>query len=117
MKTKNPGKQRKRIYDSSMHQVRKRLVAPLDKAIIQSVGKKRLAIRKGDTVKVAVGDNKGKTSKVERVDYTKGVVYLKDFKVVVRGRDKLIPFIASNLVLTNVVLDDSKRIKGKAKKK
>ena len=65
-----------------------------------------------------VGDNKGKTSVVDRVNYDKGVVYLKDFKVTnSRGQEKLIPFRASKLVITSLVLNDKKRFVEKKSKK
>jgi large subunit ribosomal protein L24 len=113
-KSKNPSKQRLKIYKGAMHTKNKLLVAPLDKFIIGKVGKQRLIIRKGDTVKVLVGDHKGKTGKIERVDHDKAKVYIKDIKNTnSRGQDKLIPFVASNLVITNAVLDDNRRINKK----
>ena len=111
-KTIKPNKQRKRLYQSAIHKKRKSLVAPIDKTIRKEVNKKKLTIRKGDTVKVMVGDNKGKSGKVESVDYTKTRIFIKDLKYKNnKGQEKLLPFKASNLMLTNVVLNDSKRIK------
>ena len=116
-KTKKPNKQRKRMYQSALNKKRKLLVATIDKNIQKEVNKKSIAIRKGDTVKVMVGNHKGKSGKVEVVDYTKVKVYIKDIKTKnTRGQEKLIPFTASNLMLTNVILDDSKRIKEKKTK-
>jgi large subunit ribosomal protein L24 len=117
-KTIKPGKQRKRMLTGVYHIKRKLLVAPLDKALEKQVNRKRVSLRKGDTVKVLVGSNKGKTSTVERVNYDKGVVYLKDFKVTnSRGQEKLLPFQASNLIITNLVLTDKKRLIVKKPKK
>ena len=116
-KTKKPGKNRKRMLTGVYHVKRKLLVAPIDKPLIKQVNKKRTSLRKGDGVKVLVGDNKGKTSVVDRVNYDKGVVYLKDFKVTnSRGQEKLIPFRASNLVITSLVLNDKKRFVEKNQK-
>ena len=117
-KTKRPGKQRRRMLTGVYHIKRKLLVAPIDKKIIKETGKARAALRKGDSVKVLVGDNKGKSSTVERVNYDKGIVYLKDFKVTnSRGQEKLLPFKASNLVITTLVLTDKKRFPVKSKPK
>jgi len=117
-KTIKPGKNRKRTLTGVYHIKRKLLVAPLDKALEKQVNRKRVSLRKGDTVKVLVGSNKGKTSTVERVNYDKGVVYLKDFKVTnSRGQEKLLPFQASNLIITNLVLTDKKRLIVKKPKK
>jgi large subunit ribosomal protein L24 len=112
--TKNPGKQRLKIYNSSIHQKRKSLSSPLDKSLIEKEGVKKLSVRKGDTVKIMVGKYKGKTGKVEKVDYTKSKVFLKEIKTKnVRGQEKMVPFVASNLLITDLILTDLKRIKNK----
>lgn len=117
-KTKNPGKNRKRMLTGVYHVKRKSLVAPIDKPLVKQVNKKKTSLRKGDTVKVLVGEHKGKTSVVEKVNYDKAVVYLKDFKVTnSRGQEKLLPFKASNLVITTLVLNDKKRFAEKKSKK
>jgi large subunit ribosomal protein L24 len=116
-KTKDPSKQRKRIYNASLHSKRKLLIAPVSKKLVESVGKKRLTIRKGDTVKVLVGNYKGKSGKVEKVDYDKTKVFIKDiFNKNSRGQEKLIPFVASNLIIIDLYLEDSRRIKKKITK-
>lgn len=112
--TKNPGKQRLKIYNASIHQKRKLLSSPVEKTLAEKEGIKKLSVRKGDTVKIMVGKYKGKTGKVEKVDYTKAKVYLKEIKTKnVRGQEKMIPFVASNLLITDLVLTDLKRIKNK----
>ncbi len=109
-KTIKPNKQRRRIFTGPYHTKRKTLVAPIDKKIRKEALRKRAVLRKGDTVKVLVGDNKGKTSTVDRVNYDNGIVYLKDFKVTnSKGQEKLLPFKASNLVITTLILTDKKR--------
>jgi len=114
-KTVKPSKNRKRIYSAKLHESRKQLVSPIDKAVAKTVGKTKITVRKGDTVKIMRGQNRSKTGTVIKVDYDKAKVYLKEFKVTnSRGQEKPIPFIASNLMITNVLLDDKKRI---AKKK
>ena len=117
-KTKKPGKQRRRMLTGVYHVKRKLLVAPIDKPLVKQVNRKRAPLRKGDTVKILVGDNKGKTSVVERVNYDKGLVYLKDVKVTnSRGQEKLLPFQASNLVITDLISNDKKRFVEKKSKK
>ncbi len=77
-----------------------------------------MPVRKGDTVIIKRGQFKGKSGKVEKVDYNRLKVYIKDIKKVnSRGRDILIPFDASNLLITDAVLKDEKRIKQNIKKK
>jgi large subunit ribosomal protein L24 len=114
LKTKNPGKQKKAFYSAPIHKRRKALVAPLDKNIQKDIGKKKIAIRKGDSVKILIGQYKNKSGKVERVDYTNRKIYLKGIVYKTnKGEEKLVPFTPSNLLLTDVILDDEKRIKQK----
>jgi len=109
-KTIKPNKQRKRMYNASYQNRRKNLVSPVDKKVQSIIGKKRIVVRKGDTVKILIGNNKGKSGKVERVDYTKERVFIKDIKVKnARGQEKLIPFVASNLIITDAIVTDAKR--------
>ncbi|HOD89732.1 MAG TPA: 50S ribosomal protein L24 [archaeon] len=116
--TKKARKKRKALYTSPFHEKRKKLIAPLDDPLVNDVGKKRLPVRKGDTVIIKRGQFKGKSGKVEKVDYNRLKVYIKDIKKVnSRGRDILIPFDASNLLITDAVLKDEKRIKQNIKKK
>lgn len=115
--TKNPGKQRLKIYNASLCKRRKLLVCPLDKNLIKTHNLKKLPVRKGDTVKVIIGDNKGKSGKVEKVDYTQLKVFIKDIKYKnTRGQEKMTPFVASNLLITDLILTDTKRIKKTPKK-
>lgn len=112
-KTKNPSKQRKRnIYKTNIYGKRKLLVAKLDEAITKTTNKKRMTVRKGDTIKILRGSYKGKSGKVEKVSYTKAKIYVKDIKQTnSKGQDKLIPFNASNVIITELFLNDNKRIK------
>lgn len=112
--TKNPGKQRLKIYKGKLHTKRKLLVSPLEKSLQKKHNLKRISIRKGDSVKVVVGDNKGKTGKVERVDYTKARVFVNEIKYKnSKAQEKMTPLVASNLLITDLVMNDSRRIKKK----
>jgi large subunit ribosomal protein L24 len=112
-KTKKPSKQRKRnIYKTNIYGKRKLLVSKLDKPLVKTTNKKRMTVRKGDTVKILRGKYKSKTGKVDKVSYTHSKVYIKDIKQTnSRGQDKLIPFNASNLIIIDLLLNDNKRIK------
>ncbi|NCP72403.1 50S ribosomal protein L24 [archaeon] len=112
--TKNPGKQRLKIYKGPLHTKRKLLACPLDKPLQKKYDLKSILIRKGDTVKVMVGDEKGKSGKVEIVDHAKAKVFVKDIKYKnSRGQEKMYPLVASNLLITDLVVDDLKRFKKK----
>ena len=117
MVTKNVSKQRKALYNSSLKDKRKQLKAPLDKRLKEELKKKSLSLRKGDTVKVMVGKFKGKTGKIERINYNKTQVFVNGLTFKDRrGQDKLFPFDASNLLITEADLEDVKRIKNKSGK-
>lgn len=73
-------------------------------------GMRSVTLRKGDKVKVMRGQFKGRENKVERIE-------LKDERVYVTGVDRakkdgsrsIIPLKASNLMVTELILDDKKR--------
>jgi len=67
-------------------------------------------LRKGDEVKVVRGSFRGKTGKISKVDVKKSKVYIDGVKrKKTTGEDANVPFIASNLILTNPNMDDPKR--------
>ena len=83
-RVKNPGKQRKRLFNAPAH-IRHRLMsAPLSSELAASRGAKTLPVRKGDTVRIMRGDNKGFEGKVSEIDKERGKI-----KVLVNmfGRD------------------------------
>jgi large subunit ribosomal protein L24 len=117
IKSKKPSKQRKKLYKGALHTRRKLLVAPVSKEIKENINKSKLVVRKGDKVKILVGNNKGKTGVVQRVDYDKAKVFIKGFsRTNSRSQERLIPFVASNLIIIDALLDDNKRIKNVATK-
>ncbi len=67
-RVKNPGKQRKKLFNAPAHLRHKLMAAPLSNELAASRGAKTLPVRKGDTVRIQRGDNKGFEGKVSRVD-------------------------------------------------
>src|SRR5512147_3319448 len=67
-RVKNPGKQRKMHFNAPAHVRHKLMAAPLSSELTASRGAKTLPVRKGDTVRIMRGDNKGFEGKVSRVD-------------------------------------------------
>ncbi|HDI47223.1 MAG TPA: 50S ribosomal protein L24, partial [Candidatus Methanomethylia archaeon] len=59
MASKQPKKQRKAVYQSSLHRRRKMLVAPLSPQLRGEYGVRNLPVRKGDTVLIMRGDHIG----------------------------------------------------------
>lgn len=112
MKSKKPSKQRKKLYQASLHQRGKNLSAPLSADLKLKYKANSAMVRRGDTVKVLRGDRKGFEGKVSRVDR-------KNYRIFIDGisRDKadgttvLVPIHASKVMLVNLNLDDKWRRK------
>ena len=112
IKTKQPRKQRKRLYNLPLHKRRKQLSARLSDELRKTVKKRNVPIVKGDKVKVMRGKYYGKEGKVVMVD-------LRYFKIGVEGimvkkpngKEKVIPIHPSNVMITELKLTDERRKK------
>ncbi len=109
-KSKQPRKQRKARYKAPLHVRHKFMSAPLSEALRDKYEKRSFPVRKGDTVKVMRGDEKGKEGKVRSVDLkceritVEGVVVARsDLSEVPR------PIHPSNVVITKIDLKDKLR--------
>ncbi len=109
-RVKNPGKQRKKLFNAPAHIRHKLMAAPLSRELSASRGAKTLPVRRGDTILIKRGDNKGFEGKVSRVD-------LKAFRIYVEGltREKVdgtnifLPVHPSKVEIRNLNLDDKWR--------
>ena len=110
MTSKKPKIQRKARYAAPLHIRRKFVSAHLSKELRASLGTRSIPLRKGDKVVVLRGKYAGQTSKVSSIDLKSCVVYLEDIKRrTARGTEVHVPFHASNLVATDIVMEDPKR--------
>lgn len=110
--SKQPRKQRKYLYNLPLHLARKLLSVHLSKELKQKYGKRNVPVRKGDTVKVMVGQFKKKTGKVESLDVKRRRVYVGDIYVVKKDGSKLpYPLHPSNLLIISLELGDKIRNK------
>jgi len=66
--SKQPRKQRKRMFQAKLHERHKFLHAHLSKELRKKYGKRSLRVRVGDKVKVLRGSYAGHTGKVIEVD-------------------------------------------------
>ena len=83
----------------------------LSKELRGKYKKRNITIRKGDSVKVLRGQFKGKTGKIDRVEIKKSKVYITGIEVVKKdGTKALYPIHPSNLVITDLNLEDKKRM-------
>lgn len=108
--SKNPGKKRKYQYHAPSHLRRKFLSAHLSKELIKKYSRRSIPLRKGDTVKVMKGDQKGKTGKVTRLNLQKYKVYIEGITNLRKdGTQNPRALESSNLLVTSLNLEDRKR--------
>jgi len=110
IKVKNPGKQRKRLYNAPVHVRHKLMAAPLTSELAEKQGVKTLPVRKGDTVRIQRGDNKGFEGKVSRVDLQSYRIYIEGLtREKVDGTNIFLPVHPSKVAIKNLNLDDKIR--------
>lgn len=108
--TKNPGKQRKMLNNAPAHIRHKLMAAPLSSELTASKGAKTLPVRKGDTVRIMRGDNKGFEGKVSRVDLKEYRIYLEGLtREKVDGTNIFIAVHPSKVQIRNLNLEDKYR--------
>jgi large subunit ribosomal protein L24 len=109
-RVKNPGKQRKRLFNAPAHIRHKLMSAPLSHELTASKGAKTLPVRKGDTILIKRGDNKGFEGKVSRVDLKAFRIYIEGLtREKVDGTNIFIPIHPSKVEIRNLNLDDKWR--------
>ena len=111
-RSKKPRKQRKFIANAPIHIKRKLLGCHLDKALKEKYGRRNIIIKKGDKVKILRGQFKKKTGVVDRVNTKKSKVYVQNIEVTKRdGSKAFYPLHPSNLIITELNLEDKRRLK------
>jgi large subunit ribosomal protein L24 len=109
-RVKNPGKQRKRLFNAPAHLRHKLMSAPLSHELTASKGAKTLPVRKGDTILIKRGNNKGFEGKVSRVDLKAFRIYIEGLtREKVDGTNIFIPIHPSKVEIRNLNLDDKWR--------
>jgi len=107
---KDPGKQRKLHFNAPAHLRHKVMSAPLSNELAASRGVKTLPVRKGDTVRILRGDNKGFEGKVSRVDLKAYRIYLEGLtREKVDGTNIFLGVHPSKVQIRNLILDDKYR--------
>ena len=111
-----PEKQRKYANNAPLHIKGKLLHSHLSKDIHKKYNIRSLRVKAGDAVKILRGQFKGKTAKVERVSLKDTKVYLDKLEVVKQDGSKTkYPIHPSNLLITDLNLNDKRRLKRIAK--
>ena len=110
-------KQRKFRYNAPLHVRRKFVSAHLSKSLRSRFNRRAVPLRKGDEVQVMRGEFTGVKGKVERVDLKKSKVFVENVKVKkVNGTEVMKALEPSNLLVTNLFLEDKMRKKFLEKK-
>jgi large subunit ribosomal protein L24 len=92
------------------------LAVNLEKTLRKKFGKRSIVVRKGDKVKVVRGQWKKKQGKILRVDSKRERVYIEGItRKKMDGSNAEVPIRFSNLQITELNLDDKKRIKNQPK--
>lgn len=106
-----PRKQRKYRYNAPLHIKGKFLNTHLTSELRKKYGKRSARLRVDDKVKVMRGQFRGKLGKVESVSVKKIRVYIEGIEVVKKdGTKTRYPIDPSNLMITELSLDDKKRM-------
>jgi large subunit ribosomal protein L24 len=104
---KKPGKQRKMLYNAPQHLRQKIMAAPLSPELIASKGAKSLPVRKGDTIQIVRGDNKGFEGKISRLDLKRYRIFIEGLtREKVDGTNIFISVHPSKVVLKKLNLAD-----------
>jgi len=105
-----PRKQRKYRAKAPLHLRGKFLGAHLSRELRKKLAVRALRVRKGDAVKIMRGQFRKKEGNVERVDTSKGKVFVAGAEIVKRdGTKALFPIDPSNLLITKIN-EDPRRV-------
>jgi len=108
--SKQPRKQRKWRYTAPLHKRRKMIAAHLSQELREKYHRRSLPVRRGDVVKVMRGEYKGQSGEVSKVDTKSYKVYVSGITIKkADGREVERALDPSNLLITEVYLDDPKR--------
>lgn len=112
-----PRKQRKYQANAPLHIKRKMLQAHLSKDLREKHGRRAIRVKKGDKVKVMIGSFRGKIGAVERVDTKNCKVFINKIEYTKKdGAKTMYPIHISNVLITELNLDDKRRKEKMAKK-
>lgn len=108
--SKQPRKQRKYRARAPLHIKQKFLGAHLSKELRQKYKKRSMPVKVGDKVRIMTGQFRGVAGKVEKVSVKLTRVYVAGAQVTKRDGTKVFrPLHPSNIMLTDLVLEDKRR--------
>jgi large subunit ribosomal protein L24 len=108
--SKQPSKQRTAKRDAALHERHDHVRAHLSDDLREEFGQRSVRVNAGDVVRITRGDFAGDEGEVTTVDLREGVVHVEDVTVeTADGEEVPRPLDASNLLVTDVDLDDERR--------
>lgn len=109
--SKQARKQRKYLANAPLHIKRKMVSCHLSKELRNKYARRSFAVRKGDMVKIMTGEFKDKTGKVSLIDVNKMRLAIEGLQMTKKDGSKTNAlFNASNVMITEINLDDKKRL-------
>lgn len=110
MKTVQPRKQRKMLYQAPSHIRYKHFSAPLSPSLKASHHVNSIPVRTGDSVRIMRGDRKGSEGKVTKIDRKKYRLFVEGItRQKVDGTTVQFPIHPSKVMITSLNLDDKWR--------
>lgn len=110
MKTIQPRKQHRRLYQAPLHIRYKHFSAPLAPSLKASYNLGSIPLRTGDTVRIMRGDRKGMEGKVTRIDRKRYRLFAEGInREKADGSATLVPIHPSKVMITNLNLEDKWR--------
>lgn len=118
MKSKQARKQRKYRFEAALHLRRRFLGANLSEELRKKYSKRSFPVIKGDSVKIMRGQFNGQKGKILIINRKKAKIYVEGLQRSKRDGTKVnVPFDPSNVQITELNLDDKKRIQSLERKK
>lgn len=112
VRSKQPRKQRKYIYNAPLHIRRKMMVAPLSKELREKYKIRNIPIRKGDVVKIVRGKFYDVKGKVVEVDYKRYRIFVEGAEIVKKDGTRVkYPIHPSKVEILEMDLSDDWRRK------
>ena len=110
MKTIQPRKQHKMLYQAPLHIRYKHFSAPLSPSLRSTHHVNSIPVRTGDTVRIMRGDRKGSEGKVTKIDRKKYRLLVEGItRQKVDGTTVQFPIHPSKVMITSLNLDDKWR--------
>lgn len=105
-----PSKQRKYRFNAPLHIKQRLMHVHLSPELNKKYGKRNLELRTGDRVKILRGQFKKKEGKVEKVNLKRERVFVTGIENIKKDGTKILfPLHPSNLMITELDLNDKKR--------